>query len=55
VPETPEEHARVGSAVALDVHSGDVLAMVSEALVRSERVRGRESTRRTWKRLSPTS
>jgi penicillin-binding protein 2 len=30
VPETPEEHARVGSAVALDVHSGDVLAMVSK-------------------------
>jgi penicillin-binding protein 2 len=30
VPETPDEHARVGSAVALDVHSGDVLALVSK-------------------------
>jgi len=30
VPEDPAEHARVGAVVALDVHSGDVLAMVSK-------------------------
>ena len=30
VPENPAEHARVGAVVALDVHSGDVLAMVSK-------------------------
>jgi penicillin-binding protein 2 len=29
-PEAPEEHARIGAAVALDVHSGDVLALVSK-------------------------
>ncbi len=30
IPDLPEEHARVGAVVALDVHSGDVLAMVSK-------------------------
>jgi penicillin-binding protein 2 len=30
VPESPEEHARIGAVVALDVHSGDVLAMASK-------------------------
>ena len=30
VPDAPDEHPRVGSAVALDVHSGDVLALVSK-------------------------
>ena len=30
IPEKPDEHARIGAVVALDVHSGDVLAMVSK-------------------------
>ena len=30
IPETPDDHARIGAVVALDVHSGDVLAMVSK-------------------------
>src|SRR5262249_55350859 len=30
VPEDPAEHARVGAVVALDVHSGDVLALASK-------------------------
>ncbi len=30
VPEVPGEHARMGAVVALDVHTGDVLAMVSK-------------------------
>jgi penicillin-binding protein 2 len=50
LPETPDEHARVGSAVALDVHSGDVLAMVSKpSFDPNEFAGGIEAV--NWKRL----
>jgi penicillin-binding protein 2 len=50
VPEAPEEHARVGSAVALDVHSGDVLAMVSKPSFDPNAFAGGIDAA-TWKRL----
>ena len=50
VPETAEEHARVGSAVALDVHSGDVLALVSKPSFDPNAFAGGIDAV-TWKRL----